>query len=158
VEPPRWLADEMVGRLARYLRFVGCDTLYVRGLDDDEILRRAEQEGRVVLTRDRALAARARRALLLTSPHLADQWQSVRAAYPEVPSEVRFDRCSDCNGQLERYFPPPEEPRDPRVPWARVAQGLALFRCIECGHLYWEGSHTARIRAQLEKWKAEAPT
>ncbi len=157
VSLPRWLADEMVGRLARYLRFVGCDTEYVRGLSDDEILDRARAEERMILTRDRRLAARAERALLLESPNLADQWRAVRAAFPELPTEVRFERCTECNGRLEAVAAPPPEGQTEGVPWDRVARGLPLFRCASCEHYYWEGSHTADIRARLASW-AERPS
>ncbi len=149
---PRWLADEMVGRLARYLRFVGCDTLYVRGLSDDKILAWAQREDRVLLTRDRRLAARAPRSLLLDSPEIGAQWRSVRRAYPDLPNDVRFERCTECNGELELYRPGPEAPREGPVPWDRVDRGLLLYRCRACGHLYWEGSHTASIRSRLAAW------
>jgi uncharacterized protein len=152
VTPPRWLADEMVGRLARYLRFVGCDTAYVRGLSDDEILEQARSDGRVILTRDRQLAGRADHALLLESPTLADQWRAVRSAYPDLPTEVRFERCSLCNGLIA---PAPGRSADrgaEGVPWDRVDRGLPLYRCTVCGHYYWEGSHTADIRARLATW------
>jgi uncharacterized protein len=154
VAPPRWLADEMVGRLARYLRFVGCDTLYARGWSDDEIVARARTEDRVVLTRDRALAARAHRALLLSSPHLADQWRAVREAYPDLPSEPRFERCSECNGALAPFRPDPGAPREEGIPWDRVDRGLALYRCTDCGHCYWDGSHVASVRERLRTWSA----
>lgn len=153
---PRFVADEMVGRLARYLRFVGCDTVYARGRSDDEILRVAQDEHRVILTRDRALAHRAREALLLTSVDLADQWKAVRAAFPGVPSEVAFVRCTECNGALSRYTPTEEDPRTEGVPWERIANGLPLYRCTRCGHLYWEGSHTSRLRNQLAQWAVES--
>jgi len=156
VSSPRWLADEMVGRLARYLRFVGCDTAYVRGLSDDEVLERARAEDRTILTRDRQLASRAPRALLLESPDLADQWRAVHVAFPGLPNEVRFERCSECNGPLEPVSAPPPVTREEGVPWDRVARGLPLFRCTECDHYYWEGSHTADIRARLARW-AEGP-
>ena len=152
---PRWLADEMVGRLARYLRFVGCDTEYARGLSDPEILERARREDRIILTRDRRLAELADRSLLLTSPDLPAQWRAVRAAFPEVAEQVRPERCTDCNGRLRAYLPPAGSDRDPGVPWDRIDQGLALFRCEACGHLYWEGSHTAGINARLAEWSKE---
>ncbi len=154
---PRWLADEMVGRLARYLRFVGCDTEYARGLPDEEIVERARREDRVLLTRDRALAARCPGSLLLTSPNLEDQWRTVRAAYPELPTTVAFRRCTECNGRLEPFTPAPGAPRDERIPWDRVAGGLPLYRCANCGHVYWEGTHTAGIRDRLRAWTPGAP-
>lgn len=152
---PRWLADEMVGRLARYLRFVGCDTVYARGLSDTEIVALAAREDRVVLTRDRSLARRAPRAFLLTSTNLREQWRAVRAAFPEVPTHVGFERCTECNGRLSRAVPPFGPERDPKVPWDRVARGLPLYQCATCGHFYWAGSHTAHMRARLEAWAGE---
>lgn len=152
---PRWLADEMVGRLARYLRFVGCDTVYARGLSDEEILDLARRDDRVVLTRDRALARRAPRALLLTSPTLREQWRALRSAYPELPEQIAPLRCTECNGSLERYDPVPGTDPDPKVPWDRVARGLPVYRCSRCAHLYWEGSHSAGMRLRLAEWSRE---
>lgn len=152
VTSPRWLADEMVGRLARYLRFIGCDTVYVRGLSDDEVLAQARTENRVLLTRDRRLAQRARKVVFLASPYLADQWRAVRTAFPDLPTDVRFERCTECNGLLAKVSELPPEPRPDGVPWDRVLHGLDLFRCATCGHYYWEGSHTADIRARLARW------
>lgn len=149
---PRWIADEMVGRLARYLRMVGCDTTYARGLSDEEIVRRARDEGRVVLTRDRHLAARAEQALLLESPHLPDQWRAVRAAFPELPAEVNFQRCTECNGLLEPMAAPDRGAPVTGVPWDRVASGMPLYRCRDCAHYYWEGTHTADVRARIASW------
>ena len=145
----------MVGRLARYLRFVGCDTVYARGWSDTVIVETSRREGRVLLTRDRDLARRASLVVLLTGVHLAEQWKAVRAAFPDVPQEIGFVRCTECNGRLGPYRPPEAGPRAVGVPWERVAQGLLLYQCEECGHLYWEGSHAVRLRAQLKKWAEE---
>ena len=152
VAVPRWIADEMVGRLARYLRIVGCDTAYARGLSDEEILRLARDERRVILTRDRQLAGRAEQALLLRSPHIADQWRAVRSAFPEVPEKVRFARCTECNGLLEKASPPESRVGKNGIPWDRVDAGLPLYCCRTCGHFYWEGSHTADVEARLARW------
>jgi uncharacterized protein len=142
----------MVGRLARYLRIVGCDTAYARGISDAEILAVARNEGRILVTRDRALSARTPGSVLLTSPRIEEQWRAVRAAHPEVPCEVSFERCTACNGRLAPYVPAPGESVPRNVPWDRVKQGLPLFRCADCAHLYWEGTHTASIRARLHRW------
>lgn len=155
--PTRFLADEMLGRLARYLRFAGYDVRYARGESDEEIRAAANREGRVLLTRDRALARRVPGALLLTSPHLAEQWKAVRASCPEVRGTIAFQRCTVCNGPLGPYATRPGDPRPDGVPWSRVERGLALYRCERCGHLYWEGTHSARVRADLERWSEEAP-
>ena len=142
----------MVGRLARYLRIVGCDTAYARGISDEEILSLARREERILVTRDRALSERAPGAVLLTSPRIEEQWRTVRAAHPEVPCEVSFERCTACNGRLVAYAPAPGDTASGNVPWDRVREGLQLFRCADCAHIYWEGTHTASIRSRLHRW------
>ena len=147
----------MVGSLARYLRLMGCDTLYARGWSDEEVLRRAREEGRVLLTRDRDLSRRAVKAVLLTSTRLEDQVRAAWAAFPDLPTEVRFERCTLCNGVLARFEASGNTPREGGIPWDRVAAGLLLYRCGECGHVYWEGSHTADVRRRLRAWAERAP-
>ncbi len=151
----RWIADEMLGRLARYLRFVGADVEYARGASDDEILQRAEREDRQILTRDRGLAARTPRAFLLRSTGIRDQWREMLALWPGLGGEVRFERCTECNGELRPYRRGSDPAREGGVPSAERAPGLALFACAACGHLYWEGSHTASMRARLRAWAVE---
>ncbi len=100
MDEPRWLVDEMLGRLVRYLRFLGYDAEYVRGITDDEIVERARVDQRRVITRDRSLARRLPDAVLLTRTDIAGQMRELRTAFPALRADVRFDRCSICNGRL----------------------------------------------------------
>jgi uncharacterized protein len=150
--PLRFLADEMLGRLARYLRFVGFDTAYARDLPDDEILRRSEGEGRILLTRDRRLASRSPTAVLLTSGDIADQFQRVRVSFPRASFEVKFDRCTKCNGRLSLLEVDRTTVLPAALPVALRESGVQPYRCDACGHLYWEGSHTRAIRERLASW------
>ena len=139
----------MLGRLARYLRFLGQDAEYVRGRPDREIVDWAAREHRTLVTRDRQLASRVPGALLIRSPILLDQLRAVRAAYPSVDFQVAFTRCSECNGRLEeRRVPDPESGPvlDPQIP---PHVNGPVYACTLCRHAYWEGSHTARIRRTL---------
>ncbi len=153
---PRWIADEMVGRLARYLRFLGHDTEYARGLDDDEIARRAVAEGRRLLTRDRDLARRVPGAVLLTARDIQGQLRAVRAAAPSASFEVAFTRCTLCNALLAPWTPPASGPWPREVPRRGGGPDLLVYACVACGHLYWEGSHTARVRREVAAWLAAA--
>ena len=152
---PRWLADEMLGRLARYLRFVGHDTEYVRGSDDASIARRSLADHRRLLTRDRRLAHQVDGSVLIDSPHLADQFRQLHAQFPEVGFHVTFDRCTRCNGPLRPWQPGAGEPWPADAPPREEDPGRTIFSCESCGHRYWEGSHTARIRRQIEEWLSE---
>jgi uncharacterized protein with PIN domain len=156
----RWIVDEMLGRLARYLRFLGEDTEYVRGLSDADLLNRAIAEDRWLLTRDRQLGARAPCAVTLPSSYLAEQLRFLRARFPDLPTEVTFERCSLCNAPLERVESlAAVDELSGGLPAGATPPGPPLFRCILCRHLYWEGSHTRQIRRRLAAtWSAEPAT
>lgn len=142
----------MLGRLARYLRFFGFDTEYVRDIEDAEISRRAVSEGRILLTRDRDLARRTPGALLLRSPDLGAQLREVRRSVPGVEFALAFDRCPECNQPLRHWDPPKTGPFPPELPLERVVAGLAVFECRACGRRYWDGSHAQHIRDQVRGW------
>jgi len=144
----------MLGRLARYLRFVGHDTAYARGLGHAEIAERAALERRTIVTRCRALAASVPGSVLLSSLEVDDQLRAVRSAAPTAGFAVTFDRCTLCNGVLAAWTPPRTGPWPPDVPRGRAEAGLEVYACLDCGHRFWEGSHTRAIRAQLSGWLA----
>jgi uncharacterized protein with PIN domain len=145
----------MLGRLARYLRFLGYDTVYVRELGDEEVRRLAENEGRVLLTRDRDLARRAGSALLIRSVDVVGQLREVRTAFPHLPGTVRFDRCPGCNAGLRLWRAPSETAKWPDdVPRSRTGP---VWECPSCARHYWEGSHATGIRARVAAaWSPEA--
>lgn len=140
----------MLGRLARYVRFLGYDVYYARGMKDGDILRRAKEEDRWVLTRDKVMAERSRRVVLLRSVEVEDQLRELRAAYPELRTEVAFLRCSLCNELLrEADRSSPNPPKGvPEGPWA---SGAPIYICPSCSQPYWEGSHTDEIRRTLAR-------
>jgi uncharacterized protein with PIN domain len=127
---------------------MGYDTEYARGLSDREVLDLAERDGRVVLTRDRQLAERARaNGLYITSDVLEEQLSQVAAAFG-----LRFDRsmtrCTLCNGEL--VLTTPEQVKE-RVPPRVLAAHDQFFVCPLCGQIYWKGSHWDDITSRLER-------
>jgi uncharacterized protein with PIN domain len=153
VAGPPWLADEMVGRLARYLRFLGQDTAYARGVPDSEVAEIARREHRTILTRDRELSRRVPGTVLLRSTAIADQLREVRAVAPGLRWVPSFDRCTGCNGRLVQAPADEVAMGEPRL----TPVGAPVFRCQECGHLYWEGSHSRGVRERVDGWLSEAP-
>ena len=149
---PRWLLDGMLGRLARHLRFVGHDTAYAPDTSDDDLIVRAIRESRILVTRDRTLAARSAPSLLLRSVDIRGQWREVREAYPALPWGVVFDRCSRCNSSVAPGAESGLGELPATVPMRARNGAIPVFRCPACGHLYWEGSHTAHIRQQHREW------
>jgi uncharacterized protein with PIN domain len=144
--PLRLLADGMLGRLARWLRLLGYDTAYDADADDLDLARWARAEGRVLLTRDRALARRrGLRTLLITSERLEEQVRQVRQALGPPPSPI-LSRCSLCNLPLEPVSP---EEIASRVPPYVLQTQERFSLCPGCGRVYWAGTHVAHMRQQM---------
>ena len=75
----KFITDTNLGKLAKWLRILGYDTVSYRGEADRNFLRKAEREGRVVLTRKKDMAARQFSGKLVTvgSDHVQEQlWRS----------------------------------------------------------------------------------
>ncbi len=103
VPDPRFLADAMLARLARWLRVLDFDTGYDPSLADPELLALADREGRIVLSRDRHLMALlpAPRGILITEDGALDQQRQVVAACRLDLDRELFMRCLVCNARLE---------------------------------------------------------
>ncbi|NOZ59667.1 MAG: hypothetical protein GXO66_08880 [Euryarchaeota archaeon] len=143
----RFVADAMLGKLARWLRLSGYPVHYSRSAADEELLRRAEREGAVLLTRDQALAERARslglRSVYVKSGDIEEQMlqlgRELGVRYEKTPAQAL---CPVCNGSLEEAAP--EEVADD-LPPAVVESGCRIYRCSSCGKLYWHGRHWKNI-------------
>ena len=150
----RFLCDEMLGRLARLLRAAGYDTyLAAHGEPDAALLRVAEREGRILVTRDKRLAAAAPESVLIQGLGVEAE---ARCLTREVVMDwdfAPFTRCVVDNAHL-RDATEAEIARMPRQ--ARALPGP--FRaCPACGRLYWPGSHVRRMTAKLAQLSAALP-
>ena len=143
---PKFAADRTLKRLARWLRLVGADVLWEATLDGPAILHRGRAEGRMVLTRDKRLRTAAD-AVYLTSHLFRDQLCEVMARCPFDPRRSAFTRCLDCNELLQTVS------RDRvarRVPPFVFAAHEQFAICPRCDHIYWDATHPARARQELE--------
>jgi uncharacterized protein len=147
-EPPGFLADAMLGRLARWLRVLGADAAYDAASPDATLVRRARTESRVLLTRDRALVADLRppRVVLVTSDEPLAQLRQVVMETRLAPPRQLFTRCLVCNEPLRDLHP-----LDAAALVPERARGLPgpVRRCPRCERVYWPGSHARRMRAAL---------
>jgi uncharacterized protein with PIN domain len=146
----RFIADAMLGRLARWLRTLGCDTEFEAEIRDAELARRGIEEERAILTRDRRFPEewRVPCVLVLESQAPLDQLREVARAF-DLDAESRlFTRCSRCNSSLDAVTP---DQVASQVPQRVLLERSRFARCPSCGRVYWEGSHTARMRRLLTR-------
>lgn len=153
---PRFLCDEMLHRLARWLRAAGYDTLVAEGgLPDRALARCCAKDDRVLLTKDRHLTASVTGAapvVLVRGDSIDEAARALRIALDIDWQYAPFTRCVVDNRPLEvapRYLAT-------RVPERSRAAGGPLRVCPECGRLYWPGSHVRRMQQRLAAWQTDA--
>ncbi|MFC4258844.1 Mut7-C RNAse domain-containing protein [Marinobacter lacisalsi] len=146
--PPAFALDAMLGRLARWLRALGFDTVYQPGVDDHDLVALADNESRILLTRDRHLITylRPRRGLLVTSGRPLAQLGEVAEQYGIGPTDDLFNRCLICNTRLRAATSHEVATQVPKQ--SRTLPGPFLA-CPGCGRTYWPGSHVRRMRSAL---------
>lgn len=150
----RFLADRMLGTLCRYLRFMGYDTVSASGYsegntrEDTLLLKRAQSEGRVLLTMDRELARRGGEgAVLLEDQDVMEQLRVLGKRGLIVPA-LRLNRCSLCNTLLR----PAREIEISRARNAPLSTpGMEFFWCPSCRKLYWLGSHGKNLEKRIKE-------
>ena len=144
-EKVSFIADLNVGRLAKWLRVIGYDTVFIPELDDADLVLRAMEEQRVLLTKDarlmerRLIATGKAKGLLVRGDKVQEQLRFVVERLELSPSGHLFSRCIECNTPLEKVPP-------------FVYQTQEEFAlCVKCGKIYWQGTHWRNMRAELER-------
>jgi len=139
----KFIADVMLGKLAKRMRLLGIDVLYDPAYQDNEILRLALDQGRIILTRDTALASRplAQNSVLIESDMVDKQLHQV-VEMSSLHSTAMLTRCSACNTILT--VPGRDEVRD-LVSIHVYEQHRDFLRCETCGRIYWKGTHVRNM-------------
>lgn len=145
----RFLADAMLGSVARKLRIFGFDTLYVPDTSDNEILRLAAEQGRIILTADKELFKRmmkrgAQGVLVDGASDLDDMAHIFEKLGISADLSRMGSRCTSCNGALAQKRP---DEVGGLVPATVLARHEGFWQCADCQKVYWDGGHLGRIRA-----------
>ncbi|HSV49384.1 MAG TPA: Mut7-C RNAse domain-containing protein [Candidatus Acidoferrales bacterium] len=143
----KFIADGMLGKLARWLRMMGQDVTYNTKFNDNELLRLSKVESRVLLTKDFELYKRAI-SRGLESFYVEGKRESERLA--EIAKrygltlEIDMDKshCPICNTPLKAA--PKEELKDKIEPNTYTYYDK-FWRCPNCSQIYWQGAHWKQI-------------
>lgn len=143
----RFIVDQMLGTLAKWLRVLGYDTVFSPALDDPDLARIARAEGRILLTRDTQLAKRkGLRVILVDSDQPREQILQVAGALNLPLERPTLSRCLRCNELLVDASP--DSVADIVPPYVLATQSH-FRRCPSCGRIYWQGTHWARMQQRL---------
>ena len=143
---PRFVADHMLGSLARWLRMMGYDTVYDKSLDDPGIANLARAESRFILTRDRELAKEPG-ALMIEADDLDSQLKAIAEKYG-LKFHDDLIRCSACNGELADLDK--AQAKDVRAR-GRVREQREVLEMLEVRQGLLEGHALARHNGQVSQ-------
>jgi len=145
--PPRFAADRMLGRLARWLRILGHDVAYGPHLAGRTLVACARREHRLLLTRDTRLLRDPELPphVFVRSDHFREQLREVAAAVA-LGGSALLGRCLECNRPLLAVSREDAHERVPAYVWATQTE----FRgCTGCGRLYWGATHRQHMLSEL---------
>lgn len=146
---PHFVLDNHLGRLAAYLRMLGFDALYRNDYQDGELARVCQEQGRILLTRDRRLLMRnsVANGYCVRSKDPRQQLVEVLRRYRLAEAIAPFKRCIRCNGVLH----PASKQQVLHLLEPLTRQYFDEFQqCSHCGQVYWKGSHHARMLALIQ--------
>ncbi len=153
----KFLADSMLGKLARWLRMLGYDVIYNVELDDSALLELAKKENRVLLTKDLELYQRAIGKGIdayfvegkTESEHLAEL-----AKRYGLSLEIDMDKshCPVCNTLLKAAI---KEQLSDELEKNTFTYYDKFWKCPNCGQVYWQGAHWKQISNTLIEAKAK---
>ncbi len=148
-----FVADEMLGTLARRLRLLGIDTVYRAKPDESELRYLVCSQDRILLTRDRNLFDSLHSsAWLVSGSDVREEFQSIAAQLSALsPRLDPLSRCLDCNEKLLAIDPVQAQGRVPPY----ILQSKATFSlCPSCDKVFWDGTHSQRMGEEVE-WMEE---
>lgn len=144
--------DTNAGKLARWLRIIGYDTLFINEIDDEGLIAIGLKEKRVLLTRDtqimmrRVVTSGRLKALFIKDDDSKAQLRYVVETM-RLNRKRQFTRCLECNEPLVPRSK--EEVRELVPPYVFKTQSQ-FVECPSCHRIYWRGTHWQRMKRELE--------
>ncbi|TET95214.1 MAG: hypothetical protein E3J28_01080, partial [Desulfobacteraceae bacterium] len=145
-----FVADKMLGKLARYLRIIGYDTFYQSSYPDQR-LSELVKEGRILLTRNHATARQYSNSIFVDCDLVKDQLNVVDNAITLTRDRRDwFSRCLVCNSPLSKTEGEVARQNVPDFVFFKYHERI-LF-CPTCKRFYWPGTHRQRMLERLKDW------
>jgi uncharacterized protein with PIN domain len=136
----KFILDAHLGKLAKYLRMFGFDTLYKNDFSDNAIREIACQESRIILTRDRDLlnSKDVTHGYYVRAIHPKEQLAEIIDKFDLYSQVNPFSRCINCNNPLIEVDKNDIRHEIEADTWRFFDD---FYKCSVCNKIYWKGSH-----------------
>jgi len=141
----KFLVDRMLGQTAKWLRLLGIDAEYAPKGEDEKLLEIAEEEDRIIITRDKELGREENVMLVEKEPPES----IIKYVLQEREVEIKpLSRCSKCNGEVEKIE---KKEVEFKVPEKVYELNDEFWHCSRCDQYYWKGSHWEKIMKKIDE-------
>jgi len=146
----KFAVDKMLGRLAKWLRILGYDTLFDPYVSSATIAQQAKEGHRVFITRDTKLTKHSdtHDYFIVQSENYREQLREVVAHFKLDISSHLFTRCTICNAKI---LPVKKEAVMDRIPEKSASNFDEFYQCPQCKRVYWGGTHTQNTEKCLRE-------
>jgi len=146
----KFIADRMLGKLAKELRMLGYDVVYYRGEDAYPLIKLAREEDRVILTRSTRFTPKRPedRIVRITKDKPSLQMRElIQRKIISLTEKPLFSRCLVCNTLLIES----RERRQRERYLISFSITKGIFRCPRCSKVYWPGSHQDHMKKRIKE-------
>jgi uncharacterized protein with PIN domain len=143
----------MFGKLARFLRMLGYDTLYRKAESVEEMLSESKQNNRLVVSGSGKIISICNKqqieSIYISSNDISEQLKEIKEGLQIIinfpPKEMR---CSLCNGHLSSKN---KSDIIDRIPEGTSKRYEEFWECDSCSQIFWLGSHWEDIKRIIQK-------
>jgi len=146
----RVIVDTTLGRLAKWFRIIGIDTVLFTGTDLHRLIQISQEQKRTILTRNRKLESkRFLGNIIIVKENQPDRQigEVLQALRLEMDWTRFLSRCLLCNAEIEAI---PKEAAEGEVPEFVFHTYREFHRCPACHKIYWKGTHPNNMRKSIE--------
>jgi uncharacterized protein with PIN domain len=143
-------ADRTLGKLLKWLRILGFDTLFESDTSNKGFYDNLAQE-RILLTRTAKIRERfaAKRLVFIKADNVYEQLGQVVDDLAITRQDIRmFSMCLQCNSPIVAVGKQDVYGQVPDYTWETHAE---FSKCRQCERIYWAGSHVERSREVIER-------
>ena len=142
---PKFIVDIQLGKLAKYLRMLGFDTIYKNNYDETTVVTLAGEHKRIILTRNISLLKynAVTHGYWIRSLHPVEQVTEVLHHFDLYKNTKPFSRCIVCNGIITEI--PKDSIMNQLEPKTKHYYD-EFYQCTSCEKVYWKGSHYENMR------------
>ena len=145
----------MLGKLVRWLRMLGQDTIYSTKLTDMDLIFKAKRENRILITRDYKLYQNSVKheiqVFYTTSQNKAEVLANLKNRFGiHLDIDMNLSRCPLCNNKLKQIT---KQKATKKIKQNTLFYYNDFWSCPKCQSIYWQGSHWKAITSTLNEAK-----